>query len=115
MDMQNAVQKLAEHSFGEQNGEHSNSTNNNNNNNEYNTNDDNNNNHTHNNNHNTNNNNDNTTSQESSLSFDLDSANPESKPDLDSPSLVSLNSETGFESLNQHGGRPMLGHLRGNN
>ena len=63
------------------------------------------------NNNNTNNNNDNTTSQESSLSFDLDSANPESKPDLDSPSLVSLNSETGFESLNQHGADLCLGTL----
>ena len=58
-----------------------------------------------------NNNNDNTISQESSLSFDLDNANPESKPDLDSPSLVSLNSETGFESLNQHGADLCLGSL----
>ena len=118
MAMEIAVKELAEHSFGEQDGEHNNNTNNNNNNtnnnnnnnnnNEYNTNDDNNNNHTHN---NTNNNNYNPTCQESSLSLDLDNANPESKPDLDSPSLVSLNSETGFESLNQHGADLCLGTL----
>ena len=120
MAMQIAVKKLAEHSFGEQKAEHSNNNtnnnnNNNNNNNEYNTNDDNNNNNHTNNTNNTDNNNDNTTSQESSLSFDLDNANPESKPDLDSPSLVSLNSETGFGSLNQHGADLCLGTLGGNN
>ena len=122
--LQATVQKLAEN-FGEQRSQHStnnNSNNNTNNNDEHNTNDNNNehtnttNNNNNNNNHtnttnNNNNNNDSTTSQESRLSFDLDSADPESIPDLDSPSLVSLNSETGFESLNQHGADLCLGTL----
>ena len=45
------------------------------------------------------------------MSFDLDNANPESKQDLDSPSLGSLNSETGFESLNQSEADFCLGNL----
>ena len=106
--LQMTVQKLAEHSFGKQKGQHS-TDDNNNNNNEHNTNHHNNS-HTHNNN-NTNNNTCNTTSQESSLSFDLDNANPESEPDLDSPSLVSFKSETGFESLNQPEADFCLGSL----